>query len=103
MVTNNIRTTRSLLLQESCSWGNYDIVKLLVDNGADCNLTWKGIEGSKSPLMWAVLSGSEKTIDIIELLLKHGSDKSMKDKRGKTAYDYAVENNKTELAKLLKP
>lgn len=90
-------------LQKACTWGNYDIVKLLIDNGADINLTWKGIESSSTPLMNAIRSGSEKKIDIIKLLLEQGADKSSKDKHSKTAYDYAIENGDDELADLLKP
>lgn len=93
----------SFPLQRACWGGDYDIVKLLIDNGADVNLVWKGIEGSKSPLMRAVLSGSERTEQIVELLLENGADKSMKDSSEKTAYDYAVEKGDIELAELLKP
>ncbi|NLY31477.1 MAG: ankyrin repeat domain-containing protein [Firmicutes bacterium] len=93
----------SFPLQRACWGGDYDIVKLLIDNGADANLVWKGIEGSKSPMMRSVLSGSERTQEIVELLLEHGADKSIKDSSGKTAYDYAVEEDNLELAELLKP
>jgi len=90
-------------LQESCYRGRYDIVKLLIENGADCNLVWKGISSSKSPLMCAVLSESERNRDIIELLLMNGANITQKDDEDKTAYDYAVIIDNLELAELLKP
>jgi ankyrin repeat protein len=90
-------------LQKACTWGNYDIIKFLVENGADCNLAWKGIESSSTPLMNAVCSGSERKMDIVKILIEHGADKSIKDEGGKTAYDYAIENGYDELAELLKP
>jgi hypothetical protein len=90
-------------LQEACAWGNYDIVKLLIDNGADINLTWKGINSSSTPLIMAIRYGGETTVDIVILLLEHGADKSIIDKHGKTAYDYALESGVQELIELLKP
>lgn len=90
-------------LQKACIWGRYEIIKKLINSGADCNLTWKGTYGSKSPLICAVVSESEETIDIIKLLMDNGADKSLKDNRGKTAYDYAIEEGNLELAELLKP
>ena len=90
-------------LQEACSGGNYDVTKFLIENGAEVNQTWKGIESSRTPLMWAVISGSDRTTDILKLLLEHGANRSAKDSQGKTAYDYAVQNEFLELAELLKP
>jgi len=95
--------TVSYPLQRACWGGNYDIVKLLIENGADCNLVWKGIEGSKTPLIRAVLSGSENMTDILNILLEFGADKSIKDYRGKTAYDYAKELGYINLVDLLQP
>lgn len=95
--------TVSYPLQRACWGGDYNIVKLLLDNQADVNLVWKGIEGSKSPLIRSVLSRSERMEEIIELLLIHGADKTYKDSSGRTAYDYAVEEGNLKLAELLKP
>ena len=89
-------------LQEACVWGRYDIVKCLLDNGADCNLVWKGINGSVSPLMYAVIADNENSEDIILLLLDSGADKTYTDKFGRTAYDYAVEYENEILQELLK-
>jgi len=54
----------------------------------------------QTPLMW----GAEKNaIDTVKLLIEKGADKSIIDANGKTAYDYAVEGNYVEIAKMLKP
>jgi len=102
-------------LQEACAWERYDIVKLLIDNGADVNCAYRGIESSATPLIMTIKIHSklpwmdkasplrEATIDIINLLLEHGADKSIKDTQGKTAYNYAVESGFSDLAELLKP
>lgn len=102
-------------LQEACSWENYDMVKLLIENGADVNLSYKGIESAAPPLILAIQTqikkpwmnenppSRETTIDIIRLLIEHGADKSIKDSHGKTAYDYVVENGFSNLVELLRP
>ena len=89
-------------LQEACLWGRYDVVKLFLEEGADCNLVWKGIWGSKSPLSCAVLSGAEESERIIRLLLQYGADKTYVDYCKKTAYDYAVERENEVLQELLR-
>lgn len=89
-------------LQMACLWGRYDIANILLENGADCNLSWKGIWGSKSPLSCAVISNTEESKALIELLLTHGADKTYIDECGKSAYDYAVENGNIEFQELLK-
>ena len=47
-----------------------------------------------TPLMWAVMLGSEDSEGIVRLLLDHGADRDLKDKYGRTALDYARRNNK---------
>lgn len=41
--------------------------------------------------------------EIVELIIQNGADPTIKDKEGKTPYDYAVEHNDDYLAGLLKP
>ena len=93
----------------ACSNGDYCIINLLLESGADCNAAFKGEEESKSPLIRVACAAErdeeekrEKMMSI-ELLLKYGADKSYKDQNGKTAYDYALERGHTEAAELLKP
>ena len=89
-------------LQTACLWGRYEIVRTLLENGADCNLSWKGIWGSKSPLSCAVISDTKESEAIIKLLLDYGADKTYVDECGKTAYDYAVDNGNLVFQELLK-
>jgi len=83
-------------LQTGCSIGNYEIVKLLVENGANVNYQDKYIKST--PLIDAVNS-DEKII--VNYLIEHGADKTKKDKSGKTALDYAIKSNNKELIQLL--
>ena len=64
----------------------------------------------RSALFWLTTSKhinqedySDNAIEMAEMLLAHGADKTLIDANCKTAYDYAVENGYTELAELLKP
>ena len=89
-------------LQTACLWGRYEIVEILLENGADCNLTWSGgIWSSKSTLICAVVSDTENSVAIVELLLKNGADKTYIDQNGKSAYSYAVEQDATDIILLL--
>ena len=89
-------------LQVACYIGNNEMIKLLIDNGADVNLVYKGIEGSKPPLTLSIFSQSETRLENVKLLVESGADKTIQDNAGKTAYDYAVENGFSDLAELLK-
>ena len=40
---------------------------------------------------------------IVNLLIEYGADKTIVDKNGKTAYDYAIEQGRLEIAELVKP
>lgn len=100
-------------LQEACNWRNYEMVKLLIENGADVNCASPGLYSSATPLIQIVqvhtqalwmgesMPIDEIDLDIIRLLLEKGADKSIKDEQGKTAYDYAVDLHETDLAELL--
>ena len=85
------------VLQYAAMWGDLEATKWLIENGADVNTTdpW-----GSTPLMNAVYNGAG--VETVELLLKNGANKSLKDSEGKTAYDYAVENRDSQLRDLLK-
>ena len=72
-----------------------DMIKLLIKNGADVNE--KNIEG-ETPLMFTAQFGDSKNVS---LLIKNGADVNAKDNKGKTAADYARENKKTKILKIL--
>ena len=68
------------------SWGNLDIVKLLIERGADINQVDKNGNG---PLMPAIYF---KKLDVVELLIKKGADVNQVNKNGKTPLNYAISN-----------
>ena len=64
---------------------NAILVKALLNSGVSPNESVQGKE--KTMLMIAAQSGN---VDIIQLLLAAGADKSAKDSNGKTAADFAT-------------
>lgn len=69
-------------LHDACMSGTPDVVKLLIDKGADVNAADK--KGT-TPLMLAVKSNS---IPKVEILLERGADIHLLDKKKKTAKSY---------------
>lgn len=59
-------------LHWACKVGNYEMVEMLINEGADINL--KDPTVSRMPLSFAVVSASEERYKIIELLLDKGAD-----------------------------
>lgn len=79
----------------------YDLVKLLLDNGANVNDIQKYNNNNKSSnqndnntllILECSKKGSDINIDVINLLLERGADINAKNKLGKTAYDLAGSN-----------
>jgi len=71
------------------------ISNFLLANKADVNKACNGM----TPLMNAAVHGNA---EMAKMLLKKGADKNMKDQNGLTAKDYALKNNHSALAELLK-
>lgn len=87
-----------LVLQHSVSNDRIKIVKLLLDQKC-CN-----VNDTKETGMTALMfAARDSTPEMVQFLLDCGADKSMKCSDGKTAYDYAVEFGKEQIAELLKP
>jgi len=72
-----------------------DIVRMLLDKGADPNA--KSQSGS-TPLHTVAFTGDRASLD---LLLKHGADRAIKNNDGKTGADIARERGHDEIAKHL--
>jgi ankyrin repeat protein len=68
----------------------------VLDAGANVNAQ---NENGLAPLHYAAKHGMVKWV---QLLLKRGADKTVKDTRGKTPYDVAKSNGKPQCATLLK-
>ena len=78
------------------SKGKLDIVKQMMTGGIDINTT---DENGTTPLMIASFEGHEP---LVTYFIDMGADLMKKDYRGKIALDYAVQNEKYEIAGLLK-
>ena len=76
---------------------NFDIIKCLVEHGADVNK--RDSYPYKTPLMYAAHRGY---FDIVKYLVENGADKNMVDSYNITAYNYANSNGQPEIAKFLK-
>jgi len=74
------------LLRAACSEGHVNVLRYLVENGADVNaLTYK----NRTPLMLACLRGHLNTATF---LMEHGADVNIHDNDGTTAVHYVVDN-----------
>jgi ankyrin repeat protein len=73
-----------------------DIAEVLIENGANVNL--KNKDGL-TPLMESIFSNH---YELAKLLLQKGADTAIRDLKGKTALDYAVEQDAEEIILLLK-
>lgn len=74
-----------------------DAVEYLIESGADINAIDSG-EGF-TPLMTAAALGE---VQVVQVLLKHNADKSIKDGDGDTAMSHAMNSKNAEIVALLK-
>ncbi len=90
-----------LLLHQSASFGNFELVKYLCEDlNFDPNLR---LETGQTVLFGVDKLDSDKDLEILKYLLDIGADKTKRDYDGKTAYDYALERGENALAEMLKP
>ena len=83
------------VLQDCVIYDRIEIVKILLDQGyCDVNDTSVGM----TALMFAA---RDSTLEMVQLLLDYGADKSHVSYKGKTAYDYAVEFQKEDMIAIL--
>ena len=73
-----------------------DIISILVEHGADINV--RSDSDGDTPLMYVSRLGR---VVIVKLLLKLGADPNLMDNNGKTALDFALDKNHTEIVALL--
>jgi ankyrin repeat protein len=84
----------------AASFGNLDIVKFLVEHGANVNAaaTVAGFTGYT-----ALIYASERgQVNVVKYLIKHGANINAKKKNGDTALSLAENNGHTEVARILR-
>ena len=90
-------------LMLAASGGHQDIVRRLIDAGADVNAV--DDRNGMTPLMWnlAAVHSGDVYLSISRELLRAGADVTIISKDGKTALDWARERRNAELIDLLSP
>lgn len=87
-VDNDGRTA----LLYACSWGHLEMVKWLLEKGAQINMRDKD---GRIPLHWAAGMGHK---DVVELLLANKADLTVKDKDGRTPRELAAAKGQDDVA-----
>jgi len=83
----------------ACMHGHIDAAQLLLDKGAEINVIPNGFDYAGTGLHYAALNGHRR---MVEFLLAHGADRSIKDtKVGSTAAGWAEYGKHEELLDLL--
>ncbi|KAI1008486.1 hypothetical protein LB504_001319 [Fusarium proliferatum] len=80
----------------ACQDGYPNVVEVLLNNGADMETPHP--KYAQAPLSLASGGGYE---DVVKLLLEHGAKIDATDSQGKTARDWAIEERRYEIVKLL--
>ena len=83
-------------LQAAASSGHLNIVKLLLERGADIDQKWS--LNQATPLLLALHS---KHPDVAKYLIQQGADVRVKDTMGRTPLKYATDHEYDEILKLL--
>jgi len=86
-----------LFLMEACASGRIDEAEFLIESGADVNEIDE-IEGDVTPLMVSCgatrgpYADEETLVKLATFLIESGAELNAKDRNGKIALDYAIEN-----------
>lgn len=93
-IVNAIDQNGSSMLILACYRGNQEVAKFLIDNQADLNYVSK----NGTALMASVVKGE---LQLVDELLKKGTNPNLTDDNGMTALMYAVQFKNVEMVKKL--
>lgn len=93
-VVNGVHVGSTVLIDASNN-GYSDVVKMLLEAGADPNIT---DDYNNTPISLASNAGYT---EIVKVLLEHGANPNVKDSSGKTPLNYAEEHGYSEIIQLL--
>ncbi len=82
-------------LSESVERGHYQIVKLLLQHGAKCNIK----QGKHGSVFYSAVKKSH--VDILDIMLKHGADPYLVDYDNKNVLELAVSRSDENIAEFL--
>jgi ankyrin repeat protein len=78
--------------------GNVDRVRQLLKEEPDLA---KSVSGDGTTLLWWLPEDEQRALEIVELLLAHGADRTVRSKNGRTAADWARQAGMPEVARRL--
>ena len=87
------------ILHLACHLKNLEMVELLIDNGA--NLEEKNEQGQTALIIAIQKNHGKSHLEVIETLLKAGADFLYTDNTGRTALDWAQQNDDDDVIRLL--
>ncbi len=88
-------------LSEAACFNPPEVISMLINAGADVNrISTDGLHCSTA-LINACRLQKQDPVEVVRLLLEAGAAPNVKDARGKTACDYAIERGHTQAAELL--
>ena len=96
IVESNNGTKRNALIYAT-DGGYINIVRLLLDKGADINVKDRY---DATPL---IIATENEDTDMVQLLLDRGANTNIQESDGYTAFSTAVENGSADIVKLLEP
>ena len=92
----NVKAKLKLSALHFASYKGYlDIAKLLLKHGANVNTKSLFIEETALHI-----ASRENHLDIVKLLLQNGANVQIKDNKGRTSFDYAIQKGNKELIEL---
>lgn len=98
---NDFTNQGKTALTFACTTRNLELVKLLVENGANINATdFEGFTALMHVVYYNENYGDDKS-NIIYYMINNGADFNIRNNYNKTVLDYAIDNNMSQSVKLL--